>query len=196
MPYIHSQMGFIGRANHDVVAIQTASARQGGEDCPLTRLEGLGSFYRRGIPIVEKCLAEGVPCAMALIAVDHFRRLGQVHGQDAADAALKMIGQHLRHFGYPHLTARLAEDEFALLLVSQDGDASAATCECFRQAIASDTIFTMGKSVAVTVSIGVAEIYESETFDNYLNAAEQFLFMAQNNGRNQVLSDHSMVAFV
>jgi diguanylate cyclase (GGDEF)-like protein len=186
-------MGFTGHATHHVAASQTAFPRQGGEDCPLTRLDGLGSFYRRGIPIVEKCLADGVPCAMALLAVDHFHRLGEIRGRDASDAALKMIAQHLRHFGYPHLSARLAEDEFALLLVGQDGDAAAATCERFRQAIASDTISTTGGSVALTVSIGVAEVYGSETFDNYLNAAEQFLFMAQNNGRNQVLSDHSMV---
>jgi len=46
---------------------------------------------------------------------------------------------------------------------------------------------------SITVSIGLAEVCGPETFDNYLNAAEQFLFMAKSYGRNQVFSDYTIV---
>jgi PleD family two-component response regulator len=40
--------------------------------------------------------------------------------------------------------------------------------------------------------MGVAEVFAEETFDNYLNAADQFLYMAKNSGRNRVFSDYSI----
>ena len=48
------------------------------------------------------------------------------------------------------------------------------------------------EELSVTVSIGVAEIAGYEAFENYLNAADQFLYMAKHKGRNQVYSDIKM----
>ena len=48
------------------------------------------------------------------------------------------------------------------------------------------------QDLSVTVSIGVAEIAGYESFENYLNAADQVLYMAKHKGRNQVYSDSRM----
>ena len=51
------------------------------------------------------------------------------------------------------------------------------------------SIKTDDGDVKVTVSIGLAEIADKESFDNYLNAADQFLYMAKSAGRNRVFSE-------
>ena len=49
-------------------------------------------------------------------------------------------------------------------------------------------------ALTITVSAGLAAISERETFDNYLNAADQFLYMAKHAGRNRVFSELSLVS--
>jgi PleD family two-component response regulator len=45
----------------------------------------------------------------------------------------------------------------------------------------------------VTISMGLANITGSETFDNYLNAADQYLYLAKHSGRNRVFSDYQVL---
>ena len=40
--------------------------------------------------------------------------------------------------------------------------------------------------------MGLANISELETFDNYLNAADQYLYLAKHSGRNRVFSDYQV----
>ncbi|MNT94302.1 diguanylate cyclase [compost metagenome] len=47
--------------------------------------------------------------------------------------------------------------------------------------------------IAVTASIGVAEVAGLENFSNYLNAADQFLYLAKRYGRNRVYSDNTLL---
>ena len=49
------------------------------------------------------------------------------------------------------------------------------------------------KTIALAAAIGLAAISEREPFDNYLNAADQFLYMAKHAGRNRVFSELSLV---
>jgi diguanylate cyclase (GGDEF)-like protein len=198
MPYIESQL-----PRSEVIDLGGLLSAVSGNQAPgwsvtdaLTGLPGLADFYRQGTPIVDRCLAIGQTAAIAIIDVDHLRRINEGHCEDVGDRVLKSIGTYLRDAisGTPHLVARLGEEEFGLLLVSADDAAATEFCETMRQEIAALSVDVGDENISVSVSIGVAEIYGRETFDNYLNAAEQFLFMAKSNGRNQVFSDHTMLA--
>jgi diguanylate cyclase (GGDEF)-like protein len=162
---------------------------------PLTGLPGLKGFYRIGTPMVADCLARGIGCAIAIVDIDHFHRVNDTHCEKTGNAVLKALATKLHTVATAgrYLVARLGEEEFGLLLVDLDGAASTKFCEDLRQAIALAPIQADDVELAITVSVGVAEVYGHETFDNYLNAAEQFLFMAKSNGRNQVFSDHTIV---
>ncbi|RWX78390.1 GGDEF domain-containing protein [Neorhizobium lilium] len=197
MPYIHSQQKpEIGLLSGGLIQASMFWGANVGKACSLTGLPGLTSFYDIGTPLVDRCLAEGIPCAVALVDIDHFHRVTVLHCQEVADKVLQAIAVHLRAMDGGHIVARLSEEEFGLLLIGLDDEAAALLCEDLRQAIASTAIVADEAKLSVTVSIGVAEVHGPETFDNYLNAAEQFLFMAKNNGRNQVFSDHLIAAMV
>ncbi len=197
MPYIHSQQRPV-TGLPPVYPNHSSAKSQGGRSrgtCPMTGLPGLERFYTEGEPVVARCLSHGVACAVALLDIDHFHRVSALHGQAVAETVLAAVGGHLRKVADCHFAARLGDEEFGLLLVGLDGESAARLCETLRQAIASTVLSFGDVEIAVTVSIGLAEVYGLETFDNYLNAAEQFLFMAKNSGRNQV-SDHIIATIV
>jgi diguanylate cyclase len=178
LPYIHSQR------NQQIPLdwrLREISEPIGSDGCSVTGLPGLSHFYEAGSRRVEQCIAQGVPCAVALVEIDHLYRISEGYGY-VADCLLEV--------GQTHLVARLGDEDFALLLIGLDGEASAACCEQLRSKIASSVVRAGAHAINITISAGVAGIEELETFDNYLNGAEQFLFMAKNNGRNQVYSDH------
>lgn len=161
---------------------------------PLTGFPTLKEFYRLGPTLVEECLASGSPCAMAIIDIDHFRRLNDTHCEETVSRVLKAMAARLRSIckGGQHLLARLDDEEFGILVVGLDGAAATEFCEGIRADIADMRIDAGDAQFSITVSVGLAEVCGPETFDNYLNAAEQFLFMAKSYGRNQIFSDHTI----
>ncbi|WP_117192639.1 GGDEF domain-containing protein [Rhizobium terrae] len=162
---------------------------------PLTGFPNLKEFYRLGPPMIAECLTEETPCAVAIIDIDHFRRLNDSHSEEMVGRVLKAIAGKLSAAcaGRRHLLARLGDEEFGLMVVGLDGASATALCEKLRLEIAAMRMEGGNTDFSITVSIGLADVYGPENFDNYLNAAEQFLFMAKNYGRNQVFSDHTIV---
>jgi diguanylate cyclase (GGDEF)-like protein len=162
---------------------------------PLTGFANLKEFYRLGEPLVREALAAGTACAVAIVDIDHFRRLNDVHCKETIVQVLKAAAARLGSActGSRHLLARLGDEEFGMLLVGLDPAAATELCEKLRLEIAGIRIVSGNIDFSITVSIGLAEVCGPETFDNYLNAAEQFLFMAKSHGRNRVFSDYTIV---
>jgi diguanylate cyclase (GGDEF)-like protein len=160
------------------------------------RLLSIEDFYRLGEPIVTECIDSGAPCSIAIVDIDRLFRISETHGTECADAVLAEFGTNLMHMASHRnmSVAHLGFDQFALLLAGQDGAEATESFDQLRLELGARAIGWKGEMISLTVSIGLADIHGPETFDNYLNAAEQFLFMAKMSGRNQVVSDHSFGA--
>jgi diguanylate cyclase (GGDEF)-like protein len=197
MPYLLSQHFrekerlTYGLAAPSRIQMETASPTAD----PLTGFANLKEFYRLGEPLVGKCFSEGISCAVAIVNIDHFRRLNAVHCEETVAQVLKTTAAKLGSAcgGNLHFLARLGDEEFGMLLVGLDVAAATELCEKLRLEIAGIRIISGDIDFSMTVSIGLAEVCGLETFDNYLNAAEQFLFMAKSHGRNRVFSDYTIV---
>lgn len=134
-----------------------------------------------------------VPQSMAVLDIDHFKRLNDTYGHELGDAVLKDIACRLtRYCGESHLLARLGGEEFGILISGLDLREAKAFCENLRQSIAANPVTTVDGELTLTISIGLAEVAAIETFDNYLNAADQFLYMAKHAGRNCVISENDL----
>ncbi|MEN3145827.1 GGDEF domain-containing protein [Neorhizobium sp. IRAMC:178] len=196
MPYLLSQhFREKERLTHGLAAplpIQMEAARPTAD--PLTGFANLKEFYRLGEPVVRECLSEGISCAVAIVSIDHFRRLNVVHCEETVAQVVKTTAARLGSAcrGSRHFLARLGDEEFGMLLVGLDVAAATEFCEKLRLDIADVRIMSGDVDFSMTVSIGLAEVCGPETFDNYLNAAEQFLFMAKSHGRNRVFSDYTI----
>jgi len=160
----------------------------------LTDMYNRRHFYDRGTVMVKHAMERHETCCAVILDIDHFKKFNDTHGHETGDLVLKAVAKRLTRLvsDQHHLTARIGGEEFAILFMNVDVKAATEMSEAIRLAIENTMIVSGDNELNVTVSMGVAEIVEDESFANYLNAADQYLFMAKSSGRNCVFSDHTI----
>lgn len=160
----------------------------------LTDIYNRRYFFQVGPRLVDQCLRHGGTTSIAILDIDHFKRLNDTYGHEVGDLVLKAVAKRLRaQVGEEHLLARLGGEEFGILFNSLSVADASSFCEDLRQDLASAKVVADDEELSVTVSIGLATIESHESFDNYLNAADQFLYMAKYAGRNRIVSELTLL---
>ena len=143
----------------------------------LTRLAGLISGARR----------HGRPLSVAMIDIDHFKRVNDAHGHDVGDAALVATTIALRdRMRAEDELGRLGGEEFLALLPDAGKDAAGVVAESLRASVEAVRTRVDGLELAVTVSIGWATWDGEEHADALVKRADGALFVAKRAGRNAV----------
>ncbi|WP_157751687.1 tetratricopeptide repeat-containing diguanylate cyclase [Actinoplanes derwentensis] len=137
----------------------------------------------------------GGPLSLAIIDLDHFKRVNDTLSHAVGDAVLREIGTLLNTFGTgPEITARLGGEEFVLLLPGIAAAAAHARCEQLVSLIRNHDWSPMTGSLPVTASIGLAVSEAGELPpDALLGHADEWLYQAKRNGRDQVQADPAAV---
>lgn len=124
--------------------------------------------------------------ALAIIDIDHFKRINDTHGHAFGDTVLVAVAKALETtVGAEAIVGRLGGEEFGVLLDAEDC-ATAATCaEVLRGAVAAIRI--ADHDLSVTCSIGVALLTPAlATPDGWMHVADMALYAAKRDGRNRV----------
>jgi diguanylate cyclase (GGDEF)-like protein len=185
-----------GRLDHTLaIHRQIQSLQRMASRDYLTDMLNRRYFFDRGPKMVEMCLRQSAPVCTALLDIDHFKRLNDTYGHEIGDLVLKAVSRRLLQLvgEKQHLPARIGGEEFALLLTNMNIEQAYEFCERIRIDISNTKIVVDDEDLSVTVSMGLAHISDSETFDNYLNAADQYLYLAKHSGRNRVFSDYQVL---
>jgi diguanylate cyclase (GGDEF)-like protein len=97
------------------------------------------------------------PTAVLALDLDGSRRLNELYGQDAGNAALQLVADALRRtLRETDLAARWGGDEFAVLLSGADAASAQAVAQRIRHAVYATTLDTGARHVRCSVSVGVA----------------------------------------
>jgi len=134
--------------------------------------------------------------SLVLCDIDHFKRYNDNYGHLAGDDCLVAVAQAMMKVSIRpgDLAARYVGEEFAFILPDTDLQGAQVIAESIRQAIASLAI-THEHSPAteqVTLSCGVASVQPQKYQDLaaltrvLIETADQGLYQAKQNGRNQV----------
>ncbi len=126
--------------------------------------------------------------ALLFIDLDRFKQINDNAGHAAGDALLSGIGQKLKSRArQSDLVARLAGDEFAVLLRNVDDDKVVALAEKFR-AILEDAQFVYhGREFEVSGSVGVCNLNRHTASPaDAMNCADAACQIAKRKGRNQI----------
>lgn len=130
----------------------------------------------------------GAGCAVMMMDIDLFKQINDTHGHPVGDAVLQELAMRLRTALRQTDTAgRLGGEEFAVVLeeISALDALNKARAICER--IAALPFSTSAGDVHVTVSVGVALASMSLSAADLLSNADQALYQAKQNGRNQVV---------
>jgi len=142
---------------------------------------------------------------VAMIDIDHFKKLNDEHGHAAGDQVLRLIGSTLTRTEGGGRPFRYGGEEFAVLFPGKSTDEALPYLEDLRETIEASSFVVRGRNrpkarpekpvrssgglrrVAITVSIGVAEPEVSGVDpEDVIRAADQALYQAKRAGRNRV----------
>lgn len=132
------------------------------------------------------------PLTLIMADVDYFKQYNDTYGHSPGDDCLMAIAEVLRRFTRRsgELAARWGGEEFVVLLPEIDQPAGTAVAEQIRAAVENLGLphTTSKVKPVVTISLGVATTIpdSSGNPNDLLRFADEALYVAKNNGRNQV----------
>lgn len=152
----------------------------------LTGLANRGAFDARLREVLNE--SQSRPFAIALLDVDHFKRINDRFGHLAGDEALRQCARICRqHIRDGDLIARIGGEEFAVLLMDTSDSEACAIIDRLRASIAASTIQCAGKHFSVTLSGGVCHSTRAPSeFEALLRQADACLYEAKHKGRNRI----------
>lgn len=155
----------------------------------LTGLHNQRFFLERLELEVERARTSGSPLGLLVLDVDFFKRFNDTNGHLAGNEVLATIGALIQTYAGPsHIACRFGGEEFVLLLPGVEEASAHALAEGIRGAVAG-TDFPHRESQhggRVTISAGLAFLDAGMCSRQLLDAADQAMYHAKRNGRNQV----------
>lgn len=130
----------------------------------------------------------GTRMAVALLDIDHFKKLNDTLGHKAGDDALVHLARVVRHHLRPQdVLARVGGEEFVILL-PETGDAEARQALTRLQRELTREFFMADmQKVVITFSAGVTPLGEGEALESVLKRADDAMYQAKRAGRNRVM---------
>ncbi|NNB06158.1 diguanylate cyclase [Pseudomonas fragi] len=154
---------------------------------PLTGLPNRAAWGERLHDEVEQWQNHGKPLLIAMLDLDHFKRINDGYGHLAGDKVLKIIAAQLRkHLRPVDFIARFGGEEFVLLMPDTPLAAGVQGVERLRAAIEACPFHFKGEPVTITLSIGVSAFRPGDRSDQVLKRADEALYQAKYRGRNCV----------
>ncbi len=165
-----------------------AFARQARED-GLTGLANRRAFDEALAREFSRAQRTGSPLCLALLDLDHFKRVNDAYSHAAGDAVLRAMADLMReHCRDMDLVARWGGEEFALLFPATGLADAVAVCERLRLAVEGFDASTIAPGLRITLSIGIAAHIGLAHHDRMLVRADERLYEAKQSGRNRVCS--------
>ncbi|WP_217269704.1 GGDEF domain-containing protein [Neobacillus endophyticus] len=141
-------------------------------------------YIEKAIPLSRKM---NFPLLLLMIDIDYFKKINDNYGHLCGDQALKHIaGIMKRHVRETDVLIRFGGEEFSILLQETDIKDGINIAERIRDTVRKTEFIYEGTHVALTISIGLA-IHNSEHIYMFLKKADQALYEAKANGRNQLV---------
>jgi diguanylate cyclase (GGDEF)-like protein len=166
-----------------------------------TGLLNVSTWEREADIELSRSIRTRSPIALAVLDIDHFKRVNDTHGHLVGDRVLKAVGDMLKAQSRDYdKTGRFGGEEFVLLLAQADGDDACKIAERIRQHIGDMSVPIDDRPeapcVQITISIGVSAMERSDPRDltDLLAAADSALYQAKQAGRNRVCMSAPVVA--
>ena len=155
----------------------------------LTGLPNRRHFLEQAERLVPQLREAGRPLAMAILDIDHFKRINDGWGHEAGDHALRAVAAALSAHAREHdHVARFGGEEFCLMVPDLDDEALPAYFERLRQRIEDLDVAAPAGLMRLTASIGVRRARPGDDLHRLLAEADRRLYLAKAGGRNRVVA--------
>ncbi|MEB0139193.1 MULTISPECIES: GGDEF domain-containing protein [unclassified Undibacterium] len=161
----------------------------------LSMVDGLTGLHNRAwlnsqLPtLVEQSQSSKHPLSIILVDLDHFKKFndefGHLLGDDALQTAAKVLNAGLRPTDF---AARYGGEEMMVILPSTSAKAALGVAQRLCTRLAKTKVFADNRKALphITGSFGVATLLDEQSTSDFINAADQALYRAKEQGRNRV----------
>lgn len=172
------------------VRARAARARKVSELMSQDSLTGLlkhSSIKDRLAQEVERTRRQGKVMAVAMVDMDHFKRINDTWGHPMGDQVIKTLAHLLRQrLRRQDSIGRYGGEEFAVVLPECTVEDAIQLLDDIRQRFSEIQFIHEGQSFTITLSAGVAASDQCADVHSLIAAADAALYVAKNGGRNQV----------
>jgi diguanylate cyclase len=127
---------------------------------------------------------------LLMIDIDHFKKFNDTYGHQVGDQVIKLVARTLREgVKGKDFVARYGGEEFSVILPETNLLAATVLGNQLIKAVSAKEIInrSTGEFLSrITISVGVAELGGTETGDQVVARADEALYNAKRNGRNQL----------
>ena len=144
----------LGESQNDLMA-ELNQARRESMICPMTQAWNRRGFSSLMAREISRSKRDGRPVALAIIDIDHFKRINDSHGHLAGDSALVSFARILREQIRAYdVFARLGGEEFAVIMPGLRREDAMAAGEKLRAAVERDALLPTGERLTVSLGLG------------------------------------------
>jgi len=139
---------------------------------------------------IERAKRYNVNVSLAMMDIDHFKKINDTYGHEAGNIILKEVAEILKtNTRKADIVFRYGGEELCILLTHTPKEGAVVYSEKIRQLIATNS-FAGSRNIKVTVSFGVASYPLDNVFSGkeIINAADVALYHSKETGRNKVTS--------
>jgi diguanylate cyclase (GGDEF)-like protein len=136
-----------------------------------------------------------VPLSVALMDIDHFKRINDSYGHQAGDRTLQIFSRiasdALRE---TDRVGRFGGEEFLVVLVGTPLGGAKEPLERIRQNLSAHDWDAIDSAMRVTVTVGVTQHFPGEPVEALIRRADMALYLGKETGRNRVVVDQAHFA--
>lgn len=138
---------------------------------------------------------KGMPLSFVMIDIDYFKAVNDNYGHTIGDLVIrKLSALLLRQLRKVDVVGRYGGEEFAIVLTNSSVNESIKICNNLRDQFAQLSFTADNREFSVTFSAGIATYPQVPDAQHLAAAADQALYQAKHNGRNQVVHYDAILA--
>jgi diguanylate cyclase len=155
---------------------------------PLTGLANRAGWSERLELEMARWKRYGGELLLAVLDIDHFKRINDSYGHLAGDKVLKIIaGELAKRMRKTDFIARFGGEEFVLLIPSTPLDGGRQLLQTLLDGVEQCPFHFRGERVVITLSAGLSAFnLDADSSDKVFERADQALYRAKSGGRNRV----------
>lgn len=152
---------------------------------PLTELPNREYYNERSAYEFQRWQRYGRPLTLAVLDIDHFKKINDTHGHQAGDRVLKVIGRSIaKRLREVDFFCRYGGEEFVALMPETSLDDALPVLEKIRASIAGAAFNYKEEPLSITLSIGLTQFTADDDLDSAFARADAALYQAKSGGRN------------
>jgi diguanylate cyclase (GGDEF)-like protein len=130
-----------------------------------------------------------VPCSIAIIDLDFFKKINDQFGHPAGDEALRTFAISIfANIRTIDKLGRYGGEEFLLILPGTVKDQAVRTLDRLRSIVSEVDWTAISGNLNLTMSAGIGSVRQSESADDILARIDIALYRAKDAGRNRVIA--------